>query len=86
MDSIYNPPSDIQKMTTRQLVMQILARIWCIIFSIWIGLTLVFKESAIAHMLLIAGVFVTVEMFEMRDRRQSILAVEAKVEVASIRK
>ena len=69
MDSRYNPLSNIQDITTRHLVMQLLAWMWCIIFSMWMGSILVFGVSAIIHALLIAGVFVTAATFETARRK-----------------
>ena len=59
MDSRYNPLRHIPDTNTRHLVMQMLAWMWCIIFSMWMGSIVVFGISAIAHALLIAGVFET---------------------------
>tara|TARA_B100000900_G_C20381949_1_gene634963 strand:- start:157 stop:312 length:156 start_codon:yes stop_codon:yes gene_type:complete len=44
--------------------MQILAWMWCIILSMWMGSILVFGVSAAAHASLIAGVFITAATFE----------------------
>lgn len=43
--------------------MQMLAWMWCIIFSMWLGSIYVFGISAIAHAILIAGVFITAATF-----------------------
>ena len=69
MDSKYNPLSNIQDITIRHLVMQLLAWMWCIIFSMWMGSIFVFGVSAIVHALLIAGVFVTAATFETARRK-----------------
>ena len=69
MDSKHNPLSNIPDTNTRHLIMQILARMWCIIFSMWMGSIVVFGISAIAHALLIAGVFITAGVFETAKRR-----------------
>ncbi len=68
MDSKYNPLSHIPDNNTRHLVMQMLAWMWCIIFSMWMGSIVVFGISAIAHALLIAGVFITAAVFETAKR------------------
>ena len=70
MDSKHNPLSNIPDTNTRHLIMQILAWMWCIIFSMWMGSIVVFGISAIAHALLIAGVFITAGVFETAKRRQ----------------
>ena len=69
MDSKYNPLSNIQDVTIRHLVMQLLAWMWCIIFSMWMGSITVFGVSAIIHALLIAGVFITAAVFETARRK-----------------
>ena len=69
MDSKHNPLSNIPDTNTRHLIMQILAWMWCIIFSMWMGSIVVFGIIAIAHALLIAGVFITAGVFETAKRR-----------------
>ena len=69
MDSKRNPLSHIPDTNTRHLVMQILAWMWCIIFGMSVGSVTVFGISAIAHALLIAGVFITAGVFETARRK-----------------
>ena len=69
MDSKHNPLSYIPDTNTRHLVMQILAWMWCIIFGMSVGSVTVFGISAIAHALLIAGVFITAGVFETARRK-----------------
>ena len=69
MDSRYNPLANIQDVTTRHLVMQLLARMWCIVFSMWMGSIVVFGVSAIVHAILIAGVFITAATFETARKK-----------------
>ena len=68
MDSRHNPLSNIPDTTTRHLVMQMLAWMWCIVFSMWMGSIVVFGISAVVHAILLAGVFVTVGVFETAKR------------------
>ena len=68
-DSKVNPLSNIQNATIRHLIMQLLAWMWCIIFSMWVGSILVFGISAVIHALLIAGVFITAAVFETARRK-----------------
>ena len=68
MDSRHNPLSNIPDTTTRHLVMQMLAWMWCIVFSMWVGSIVVFGVSATVHAILLAGVFVTVGVFETAKR------------------
>ena len=69
MDSKRNPLSYIPDTNTRHLVMQIVAWMWCIIFGMSVGSVTVFGISAIAHALLIAGVFITAGVFETARRK-----------------
>ena len=69
MDSRYNPLSYIPDTNTRHMVMQILAWMWCIIFGMSVGSVTVFGISAVAHALLIAGVFITAGVFETAKRK-----------------
>ena len=68
MDSRYNPLAHIPDTSTRHLVMQMLAWMWCIVFSMWMGSIVVFGVSAIVHTILLAGVFITVGVFETAKR------------------
>ena len=64
-----NPLRHIPDLQVRHLTIQLLAWMWCIIFSMSIGSITVFGVSAVAHTLLIAGVVVTVATFETAKRR-----------------
>ena len=68
MDSRHNPLSNIPDTTTRHLVMQMLAWMWCIVFSMWLVSLVVFGVSAAVHAILLAGIFVTVGVFETAKR------------------
>ena len=69
MDSTKNPLSNIPDINTRHMIMQVLAWMWCIIFSMNLGSIVAFGISAIIHTLLLAGIFVTVGVFETAKRR-----------------
>ena len=69
MDSRHNPLSYIPDTNTRHMVMQVLAWMWCIIFAMSVGSITVFGISALAHALLIAGVFITAGVFTTAKRR-----------------
>ena len=71
MDWRYNPLSHIPDTNTRHMVMQVLAWMWCIIFAMSVGSITVFGISAIAHALLIAGIFITAAAFETAKRKPS---------------
>ena len=69
MDDRRNPLSNIPDMQTRHVVMQLLAWMWCIIFSISIGSMTVFGVSALAHSLFIGGLIFTIATFETAKRK-----------------
>ena len=69
MDSKHNPLRNIPDMNTRHMIMQVLAWMWCIIFSMYLGSIVAFGISAVIHALLIAGVFITAGVFETARRR-----------------
>ena len=69
MDSEKNPLRHIPDINTRHMVMQVLAWMWCIIFSMYIGSIAAFGISASIHALLIAGIFITLGTFETAKRR-----------------
>jgi len=69
MDSTKNPLSNIPDINTRHMIMQVLAWMWCIIFSMYLGSIVAFGISVIIHTLLLAGIFITVGVFETAKRR-----------------
>ena len=70
-----NPLRHIPDTNTRHLIMQILAWMWCIIFSISVGSVTVFGISAVVHSLLIGGVIFTVMTFETAKRKPEIFSL-----------
>ena len=69
MDSRYNPLSYITDMSVRHLLMQMLAWMWCIIFSMSVGSVVVFGVSVFVHAILLAGVFITISVFQTAKHR-----------------
>ena len=69
MDHKMNPLSKIPDLGVRHVVMQFLAWMWCIIFSMSLGSITVFGVSAVAHALFIAGIVITVGTFETARRK-----------------
>jgi len=69
MDSEKNPLRYIPDINTRHMVMQVLAWMWCIIFSMYLGSIAAFGISASIHALLIAGIFITLGTFETAKRK-----------------
>ena len=72
MEHEKNPLSYIPDMQTRHMMMQLLAWMWCIIFASSLGSMVVFGVTAIAHTLLVAGVFITVAVFEAAKKRAKV--------------
>ena len=63
MDSDKSPLRHIPNPQVRHMILQILAWMWCIIFSLYFGSFLVFGITAAAHFLLIFGTFITAATF-----------------------
>ena len=59
----YNPLANIPNVATGHLLMQLLAWMWCIIFSMWMGSVYVFGITVVAHAMIIAGIFITATIF-----------------------
>ena len=77
MDHNKNPLRHIPDLQTRHLVMQVLAWMWCIIFSMSLGSVMVFGISAIAHTLLIAGIVVTVGTFTAAKKKPELFSLRS---------
>ena len=69
MNADANPLKHIPDLQTRHLILQILAWMWCIAFSFYVGSFFVFGISAIAHILLIAAIVITVATFDTAKRK-----------------
>ena len=69
MNQWYNPLKYIPDLQVRHMVLQVLAWMWCIVFSMWMGSILVFGVSAAIHAILLAGIFITVGVFETAKRK-----------------
>ena len=67
MDHKKNPLRHIPDLSARHLILQLLAWMWCIVFSFYVGSILVFGISALAHMLLIAAIVVTIGTFKYAE-------------------
>ena len=59
----HNPLSNIPNVATGHLIMQVLAWMWCVVFSMWVGSIYIFGVTAIAHAIIIAGIFITAVTF-----------------------
>ena len=64
MDVNINPLKHIPDLNTRHMVLQVLAWMWCITFVMIVGSWIAFGISAIAHIVLLAAIAITVATFE----------------------
>jgi hypothetical protein len=64
MDDKRNPLSNIPDFSTRHMIMQILAWMWCIVFAIIVGSMWAGVFSMMLHTLLLGAIAVTVATFE----------------------
>ena len=64
MEHDKNPLKNIPDLNVRHMVMQVLAWMWCVAFSMYFGSMWVFGLTAIAHVVLLAAIVVTVATFE----------------------
>ena len=64
-----NPLRHIPDTNTRHMVLQVLAWMWCIVFSMWVGSFWIMGASMIAHVLIHGAIAVTVATFETAKRK-----------------
>ena len=69
MDHEKNPLSSIPNFSTRHMIMQVLAWMWCIVFAIIVGSMWVGVVSMMLHALLLAAIAITVATFETAKRK-----------------
>ena len=70
MDETKNPLRK-YSLPTAHMLMQVLAWMWSAIFSISVGGYFVFGVTIAGHVLVIAGVFITLMIFENADAKKS---------------
>ena len=68
MDYDKNPLRHIPDTNTRHMIMQVLAWMWCIAFSIIVGSWAVFGVSVVGHLVLLSAIAITVGTFETAKR------------------
>tara|TARA_Y100001978_G_scaffold197432_1_gene208284 strand:+ start:905 stop:1261 length:357 start_codon:yes stop_codon:yes gene_type:complete len=68
MNADKNPLRHIPDTNTRHMILQVLAWMWCIAFSMWVGSFYVMGISMIGHALILAAIVVTVATFETAQR------------------
>jgi hypothetical protein len=71
MDHNKNPLRHIPDLNTRHMVMQVLAWMWCIVFSSYFGSMWMFGITAIAHVIVLAAIAVTVGTFAVAKNNPS---------------
>ena len=64
MNANVNPLRHIPDTNTRHMVLQVLAWMWCIVFSMYVGSIFVMGVTMIAHVIFLAAIEVTVATFE----------------------
>tara|TARA_Y100000992_G_C21215253_1_gene467551 strand:- start:292 stop:633 length:342 start_codon:yes stop_codon:yes gene_type:complete len=67
MDHDKNPLKNIPDTNTRHMIMQVLAWMWCVMFSMYFGSMWVFGFTAIAHVFILAAIVITVATFKVAD-------------------
>ena len=76
MDPASNPLMQIPKMQRFQM-MQVLAWMWSLVFTAWVGSALVFGVSVLGHAILLIGIFFTAAVFRRARRSTRAVAVAA---------
>ncbi|WP_108858500.1 hypothetical protein [Ruegeria sp. Alg231-54] len=66
MDETKNPLKK-YSLSTAHMLMQMLAWMWSAIFSLMVGSYFVFGVTALGHLLLIGGLFVTLAVFQKAE-------------------
>ena len=68
MDAERNPLRHIPHLQTRHMILQILAWVWCTTFAQLVGSWYIFGFTAVAHVILLATIVLTVATFETAKR------------------
>ena len=69
MDSDRNPLMALPRIVRFQ-IMTILSFMWSIIFTLWTQTMVFFGEYVLGHILLLVGIFATIEVFKRAQHRQ----------------
>ena len=72
MNADVNPLKHIPDINTRHMVLQVLAWMWCIVFSMYVGSIFVMGVTMIVHIIFLAAIVVTVATFEAAKNNSSI--------------
>ena len=70
MDYKHNPLKHIPDLQVRHMVMQVLAFMWALVFSLFVAQnTFLFGVSALGHVAVIAAIVITVGTFKVAEKR-----------------
>ena len=69
MNHHVNPLKHIPDLQVRHMVLQVLAWMWCIVFSMYMGSLFVMGITMVAHALVLAAIVITVATFEVAKRK-----------------
>ena len=69
MDADINPLKHIPDINVRHMVLQVLAWMWCIVFSMYVGSIFVMGVTMIAHVIFLAAIVITVATFEAAKKK-----------------
>ena len=72
MNADINPLKHIPDINTRHMVLQVLAWMWCIVFSMYVGSIFVMGVTMIAHVIFLAAIVITVATFEAAKKNSNI--------------
>ena len=72
MNADVNPLKHIPDINTRHMVLQVLAWMWCIVFSMYVGSIFVMGVTMIVHVVFLAAIVITVATFEAAKNNSSI--------------
>ena len=72
MNADVNPLKHIPDINTRHMVLQVLAWMWCIVFSMYVGSIFVMGVTMILHVIFLAAIVITVATFEAAKNNSSI--------------
>ena len=72
MNADVNPLKHIPDINTRHMVLQVLAWMWCIVFSMYVGSIFVMGVTMIVHIIFLAAIVITVATFEAAKNNSSL--------------
>jgi hypothetical protein len=80
MSAKHNPLRHIPDEGVRHLIMQLLAWMWAVMFSLWVGGMWVFGITSVAHIAIIAAIAITVTTFKTAEQKPDIFSKKTEVE------